>query len=325
MLFITEGERNNHMELFTELPQQTIYTAVIENVTVGLLWECESYNRGDQIENMICSTHHAHAYMELFACHSGQVVISTENDALILHAGDAAIIPANIPHVKRRENTFADCSVIGIVIGRRYTRGCFNLFRILSGISQSQQILIFRDRPSLCSAVTSLTDHSDGNPALPALRLTLLLSEIAGELKEKDHRENTPHSLRVNELDRSSKLDFLIDSCFMNDLTDTYVANQLYISERQLSRMVKKRYGTTLHQALQNKRLTVAAKMLKETELSASAVAQEIGFRSICSFYRVFRTRYGMTPTEYRQQTRAEASQPTESDTKKLTALSETQ
>jgi mannose-6-phosphate isomerase-like protein (cupin superfamily) len=179
------------MELFTGLPQQTIYTAVIENVTVGLLWECESYNRGDQIENMICSTHHAHAYMELFACHSGQVVISTENDALILHAGDAAIIPANIPHVKRRENTFADCSVIGIVIGRRYTRGCFNLFRILSGISQSQQILIFRDRPSLCSAVTSLTDHSDGNPALPALRLTLLLSEIAGELKEKDHRENT--------------------------------------------------------------------------------------------------------------------------------------
>lgn len=52
----------------------------------------------------------------------------------------------------------------------------------------------------------------------------------------------------------------------MCELTAEYVAESLFISERQLMRITQKRYGATFRQVVQNKRLDVAAKLLSETD-----------------------------------------------------------
>lgn len=100
--------------------------------------------------------------------------------------------------------------------------------------------------------------------------------------------------------DRASRLDYLINSGFMCDLSAKYVAESLYISERQLMRITKKRYGTTFRPALQDKRPEVAAKLLSETDDSVAAICGKVGYRSASHFYRSFVDRFGLTPSEYR-------------------------
>ena len=78
------------------------------------------------------------------------------------------------------------------------------------------------------------------------------------------------------------------------------VAESLFISERQLMRITKKRYGTTFRQTLLNKRLDVAAKLLRETGDSAAEISRKVGFHSISHFYRSFDKRFGQTPNAYR-------------------------
>ena len=134
---------------------------------------------------------------------------------------------------------------------------------------------------------------------LPALKVTLLLAEAAERLLLLKN-QGTGAALVGGDMDRASRLDYLINSCFMCDLSAKYVAESLYISERQLMRITKKRYGTTFRPALQDKRPEVAAKLLSETDDSVAAICRKVGFRSASHFYRSFGDRFGLTPSEYR-------------------------
>lgn len=128
----------------------------------------------------------------------------------------------------------------------------------------------------------------------------LLLAEAA-EQKSKPDRPDTAEILCSGaNLDRISRLDYLINSSFMCELAAKDVAESLFISERQLMRIKKKRYGTTFRQALLNKRLDVAAKLLCETGDSAAEISRKVGFHSISHFYRSFDKRFGQTPNAYR-------------------------
>ena len=87
----------------------------------------------------------------------------------------------------------------------------------------------------------------------------------------------------------------------MNPLTAEFVASQLFVSPRQLSRLVKKRYGVSFRQAVTKKRVSVAAEMLREGGLPIADVALSVGFGSVHSFYRAFSEEYGLSPQEYRR------------------------
>ena len=77
------------------LPEQRLFAVTVENVTVEFLAE----QTGAETEQITSITRHDHAYIELFACTSGSVVIDTENGETLLGAGDVAIIPAHFRHI----------------------------------------------------------------------------------------------------------------------------------------------------------------------------------------------------------------------------------
>ena len=156
-----------------------------------------------------------------------------------------------------------------------------------------------RGLPSLCAAVAELAEYDGADDCLPALKLTLLLCELADKIGGV--RDETAQALSDRDLKRASRLDYFINTCFMNPLTAEFVASQLFVSLRQLSRLVKKRYGVSLRQAVTKKRVSVAAEMLREDGQSIAEVALSVGFGSVHSFYRAFSEEYGLSPQEYRR------------------------
>ena len=76
---------------------------------------------------------------------------------------------------------------------------------------------------------------------------------------------------------------------------------ELFISTRQLDRIVIKRYGKSLHQLIVDRRFTLAEQLLSTTDLTVEVIASRAGFSSSASLYREFKKRRGVTPAAFRR------------------------
>ena len=67
-----------------------------------------------------------------------------------------------------------------------------------------------------------------------------------------------------------------------------------------LSRMIKKNTGSTFKELLQNKRLTKAQELLKNTDISVADISVMVGYDNTSFFHRLFRKNFGCSPRDFR-------------------------
>lgn len=82
-------------------------------------------------------------------------------------------------------------------------------------------------------------------------------------------------------------------------LSNTVLAKQINISESYLRDLFLAHYNITPKQYILNLRLSKAKKMLVNTPYTVTAISAECGFSSVYYFCRIFKNRFGMSPTEY--------------------------
>lgn len=75
------------------------------------------------------------------------------------------------------------------------------------------------------------------------------------------------------------------------------------LSRTYLSRLFREEVGVTITQYIQEKKLAEAKRLLENTGLSVSAVANTLAFSSESHFISAFRRQTGWTPKEYRRRT----------------------
>ncbi len=78
------------------------------------------------------------------------------------------------------------------------------------------------------------------------------------------------------------------------------LAQKLHYDVSWLSREIKRRTGQTFTDLLQNKRLSQATYLLKNTKMNIDSIALQVGYENISYFHRLFQKRYGMSPKQYR-------------------------
>lgn len=100
--------------------------------------------------------------------------------------------------------------------------------------------------------------------------------------------------------DCTDLIDVFFETHLKENCTVEQLAEQLYISGRQLTRLLQKHYGMSFREKLTATRLNRAAWLLRHTDMTVTAVATEVGYSVPSSFYHVFRQRFGMTPEQYR-------------------------
>jgi YesN/AraC family two-component response regulator len=83
--------------------------------------------------------------------------------------------------------------------------------------------------------------------------------------------------------------------CTLKSVSKEFGLNPVYLSS-----LLKKNFGMNYKEIIQNKKLTYASKLLKNTEMPVTDIANEIGYENINFFYKKFKTMYGCTPGEFR-------------------------
>lgn len=85
------------------------------------------------------------------------------------------------------------------------------------------------------------------------------------------------------------------------DLDVSVIYQTLGMSRANFYRKVKAVTGLSPIELIKNIRLEAGAKLLKESNMNVSEIAQHIGFSSRSYFARSFKAVYGMSPTEYQE------------------------
>lgn len=80
----------------------------------------------------------------------------------------------------------------------------------------------------------------------------------------------------------------------------TEAASLLHYDFYWLSHEIKNRTGKTYTEHLQEKRLSQAAFLLKNTSLSVEEIALAVGYENKSYFHRIFSAKYGTSPKKYR-------------------------
>ncbi len=78
------------------------------------------------------------------------------------------------------------------------------------------------------------------------------------------------------------------------------LAELLHYDISSISREIKKKTGRTYTELVQEKRLSEALYLLKNTNMTIDEIAANIGYENISFFYRIFKEKYGVTPKKYR-------------------------
>lgn len=78
------------------------------------------------------------------------------------------------------------------------------------------------------------------------------------------------------------------------------MSEALKINKSQIRSSIQKATGLGIVAYLNNIRLELALEQLANTNDTIEAIADETGFGSARSFYRIFKDKYGMTPNDYR-------------------------
>lgn len=101
----------------------------------------------------------------------------------------------------------------------------------------------------------------------------------------------------VNEAVSFLKLNYSSSQLNINE-----VALRTFLSPSYLSRLFKENTGSSFSEYLQNIRISEACSLLKKTDAKIIDIMQEVGFRDIKHFNRLFKKVTGKTPGQYRKE-----------------------
>lgn len=79
------------------------------------------------------------------------------------------------------------------------------------------------------------------------------------------------------------------------------LAKKVGIGEHHLSRVINFHFGKNFNELINTYRIEEAKLRLKNEATQVTVIAFEVGFNSIASFNRVFKSKVGVSPTEYRE------------------------
>ena len=80
----------------------------------------------------------------------------------------------------------------------------------------------------------------------------------------------------------------------------TQIAGQLHYDTAWLSREIRRRTGRTYTELVQEKRLSQAAWLLKNTRHKVSDIALAVGYENVSYFHRLFMDKFHLSPRQYR-------------------------
>lgn len=245
--------------------------------------------------------YHYHEFHKLILFLSGGVTYRVEGRGYELKGGDLLLIPAHAIHqpVIGTEAPYARI-ILWIqpeALDRRGLGGCFDRCR------EQNAYLLDRDRydqDQLMGLLRALEDGiSDGSFGAEVLSESLFLQLMVWVNRWVLHWEPEQRESAVRSDPKIDEILEYINHNLSANLSVEELGRQFYLSRSWLMHRFKTITGCPIHQYVLQKRLILAAQLLRQGE-SVGDAARRSGFADYSTFLRCFRKTYGVAPRDFR-------------------------
>ncbi|MBR6533143.1 MAG: helix-turn-helix domain-containing protein [Clostridia bacterium] len=250
---------------------------------------------------------HTHDYIELIYICQGSATHIIEGKEIKLHEGEMLFLGQGIKHsIKKSEQN--DIAVNFIILPHFFSDTLYAL-----GEKESPIKTFFIN--CLCgSSSNSYLHYSISDiPEAQNLMENLILI-VMGETPNRRKQLQMTMALifmqlifhtdkLIAEINEDTTIFKILDYIETNYINGTLSkASQLFHYEKSwLSREIVKKTGKTFTQLIQEKRLSQAAFLLKNTNKSFSDISASVGYENTSYFHKIFTLNYNMSPKEYRK------------------------
>ncbi len=113
--------------------------------------------------------------------------------------------------------------------------------------------------------------------------------------------------LRCYQNNREVSMEFLdrirqlVQENLSERLTARMISDMLGYHENHINRLMRNATGMTLYQYIIDRRLSLAKILLMEGSLTIAEIAEKTGFEHVCNFSSCFKSKTGMSPSEFRR------------------------
>ena len=247
---------------------------------------------------------HFHSAIEVCVPLLGGCEVTVSGKVYHVQAGEVLFVPSDATHALR----MAAGSERYLIIFEHNAAFTMKEFAALRPMMR-QPIYLTAEceaTPIVRKTLMQLVDAYEAYTPLRNLRCYALLMDVFATLGEL-YLPNVANSAEMNDIHRrlsgedafNRALDYL-NKNYAENITLDVLADYAGFSRYTLSRMFSRHTGATFIQYLNARRVDMAAEMLSQSDLPVTQVALRVGFGSIATFNRVFRTQKGCTPSQYR-------------------------
>jgi len=142
--------------------------------------------------------------------------------------------------------------------------------------------------------------------------LTEILRKAMDFVRERNHRQMMESFGQeyIDSLAQKSKGDYVsaadtaeqyIKEHLDEELSVKMLANLAFVSSDHLTRLFKKKFGMTVTDYILDRRMKLAAELLKKPDLSITMVSNSVGFGNYSYFTEQFKRFSGLTPRDYQK------------------------
>lgn len=254
----------------------------------------------------LCSfPEHRHADIELHYCIRGTVKIMIDKSIYQLHAGEIALVSPMSSHAIP-DDCADERAVITVMVGASFLKRHFAFF---SNITPLSPIIKLGNNggneQKLRMLFEELADLYRPEPRPNDLLVTGILYQICaylqGLLSEQESLQDQK-SRQMSKVENIEKALEMIYYRYAEPIRIEDAAAATGYGKSNFCKIFKATFGSSFHQALNQQRIQSACILLKETNMSVSEIAQEVGLPECKSFCRIFKKTMNSTPGQYRKQ-----------------------
>lgn len=235
---------------------------------------------------------HKHVYYEIFIVADSPLTIFTDEGKKV-YQNKILIIPPTLNHCAYS----SDGNVYRISVSVQNQNYSDSPFGAVKGDGvtalEINEDVIFYFRKLVKTNFSSSSGKIKGESLVKIVLIEII--DLLSKNKEDACQEYSDKYYYAEQIDKYVNEHYVDGGASISGL-----AKRMFLSERQVSRLVKKVYGCTFPQIINRRRMQAAATLLKNSDYRVEEIIDFLGIENKNYFFVAFKKFYGVSPLKYK-------------------------
>ena len=275
------------------------FSLLLENVGADIRFDYFNASKNVKASSF---SFHAHAVYEVYFIENGELEVCFGDTVLTLRKHNILIIsPGTVHRVKQCSEDLKRFNLRFLLNTEAIFRAPYFLYEqtdtirceIFSTIEKIYLHMPYLDQPWESFRIKNY--------------FSMILSYIVEALlpAQANHsRKNTFRANNKSKIDQRIQIDLFFSENYSRAITVDDLAEELHYSKTHVNRLLKRDWGMTFSETLDQTRLQAAKQYLRESHEPIHRIAELCGYSTLRGFEMFFKKHMGVLPKEYRKETR---------------------